>query len=208
MKLRGLYAITSDALVRDSARLLEGVAAALAGGAVLIQYRDKTNTPDVRRRNAQAVAALCRASDAGFVLNDGPLAWVAEDGLGGIHLGADDGPVAQARALLGPEAIIGATCGDSLLRAEAAAAAGASYLAFGAFFPSRTKPLARRVELPLLLAARQQFALPLCAIGGITPDNAAPLMAAGADLVAAVAGVFDAADIEAAARRYSALFAR
>lgn len=206
-RLRGLYAITDDTLVRDAGRLQAGVAAALAGGARLIQYRDKHSPLPERRANARRLDALCRAAGATLVLNDGPLDWVIEDGLGGIHLGRTDGSLAEARARLPAGALLGATCGDSVERAAEAAAAGADYLAFGAFFPSTTKPEARPARVETLRAARQRFALPLCVIGGLTPDNAAPLVAAGADLVAAVSGVFAAADITAAARRYAALFA-
>jgi thiamine-phosphate pyrophosphorylase len=204
--LRGLYAITDHALVRDVGRLRAGVAAALAGGARVVQYRDKHSPPSERRAQARMLDVLCRAAGATLVLNDGPLQWVIEDGLGGLHLGQGDGSLAEARARLPPGSLLGATCGDSLERAAEAAAAGADYLAFGAFFPSVTKPEARPARVETLRAARQRFALPLCVIGGLTPDNAAPLVAAGADLVAAVSGVFAAADITAAARRYAGLF--
>ncbi|MGH8444111.1 MAG: thiamine phosphate synthase, partial [Solimonas sp.] len=119
-----------------------------------------------------------------------------------VHLGASDGSVAEARARLGPAAIVGATCGNSLERARAAAAAGADYVAFGRFFASKTKPDAPPAELATLTAARRELPLAICAIGGITPGNAAAVLAAGADLLAAVDGVFGAADVAAAARAY------
>ncbi|HJU26811.1 MAG TPA: thiamine phosphate synthase, partial [Rhodanobacteraceae bacterium] len=126
-------------------------------------------------------------------------------GAAGVHLGEDDAPIAHARATLGPGAIIGVSCHDSLQRAREAAAEGADYLAFGAFFPSATKPQARHATPDLLRAARE-FGKPLVAIGGITPDNGGSLIAAGADFLAAVSGIFGAQDVRAAARRYAGLF--
>lgn len=207
--LRGLYAITPSALCADRVRLLEAVEAALRGGAVLVQYRDKLGDPGTRRANVGALAALCRQHGAGLVVNDdAALAHAA--GAAGAHLGAGDGSIAAARALLGPDAVVGATCGASLARAQAAIAAGASYVAFGRFFESRTKPDAPPATLELLAEARAALAVPICAIGGIRPDNGAAVVARGADLIAAIDGVFGVADpsqIERAARAYAALFA-
>lgn len=202
---RGLYAITSAAICRDQATLLAAVTKALRGGAVLLQYRDKLNDLATRRRYAQALQSLCREARVPLILNDGPADEVAAAGLDGLHLGVSDGELTAARRLL-PSALIGATCGQSLERALAAQAAGASYAAFGAFHPSATKPLAAIAPLSLLGEARNTLQIPLCAIGGITPQNAAPLIAAGAHYIAAVEGVFAAADIEAAARDYARLF--
>ena len=124
----------------------------------------------------------------------------------GVHLGRGDRAIAEARAMLGERALIGVSCYDSLARARTAAAAGADYLAFGSFFASPTKPDAPRATLGMLGEARVEFDLPLCAIGGLTPANAAPVIAAGADLVAAISGVFDADDVAAAAAAYTQLF--
>ena len=201
----GLYAITSAAIYRDEATLLTAVTKALRGGAVLLQYRDKLNDLATRRRYAQALQSLCREARVPLILNDGPADEVAAAGLDGLHLGVGDGELTTARRLL-PSALIGATCGQSLERALAAQAAGASYAAFGAFHPSATKPLAALAPLTLLVQAAATLQIPLCAIGGITPQNAAPLIAAGANYIAAVEGVFAAADIEAAARDYACLF--
>lgn len=202
---RGLYAVTSQTICANPVLLEQAVTAALRGGAVMIQYRDKHSDPATHRSNALRLQALCREAGVLLVVNDGPLALVGQQGLNGIHLGAGDAAIGAARAAL-PKAVIGATCGQSLLRAEQAARDGASYLAFGAFYPSATKPEALSASIDLLQQARQQFALPLCAIGGITPDNAAPLIAAGAAYIAAVEGVFGQGDIEAAARCYTRLF--
>lgn len=202
---RGLYAITSATICRDANTLLRAVGQAIDGGAVLVQYRDKLNDAALRHRHALQLQALCRDRGVPLLINDGPAAEVAAAGFDGMHLGEQDGAVAEARRLC-PAAVIGATCGQSLPRALAAQTAGASYVAFGAFYPSATKPLAARAAPELLMQARQQLQIPVCAIGGITPDNAAPLIAAGAHYIAAVEGVFAASDITAAARRYARLF--
>lgn len=199
--LRGLYLITPDE--RDTARLLARVAPLLAHAA-LLQYRNKAADRALRREQAAALLAPCRAAGVPLVVNDD---WrlAAELCADGAHLGEDDGALREARAALGREAILGASCYDALARAEAAVAAGASYIAFGAFFPSPTKPHARRAH-PDLLRAAGRFGLPRVAIGGITPENAGSLVAAGADLLAVISGVFDAADPVAAARAYRACF--
>lgn len=193
---RGLYLVTPDE--PDTRRLLARMAQVISEGPVLVQYRNKSAAPALRREQARELLSLCREAGVPLVINDHwPLA--AEIGADGAHLGEEDGALVEARAALGPDAILGASCYNELERAHRAAAAGASYLAFGAFFPSGTKPLARRAE-PALLADSAALGLPRVAIGGITRDNAHTLVAAGADLVAVIGGVFDAADPAAAAR--------
>ena len=196
----GLYAITDG----PRADLFAAVEAALRGGAAVLQYRDKT--PDAARRLAEArrLRELCTAARATFIVND-DVGLAQEVGADGVHLGEDDAAIAAARAQLGAHAIIGASCYDSLERARRLAAAGADYLAFGAFHASPTKPAARRAD-PALLAAAKPLGLPLVAIGGITRDNARALIDAGADFVAVISGVFARADVEAAARDYAILF--
>ncbi|MDE2150494.1 MAG: thiamine phosphate synthase [Gammaproteobacteria bacterium] len=203
--LCGLYAITSAAVCVDGMRLLDSVEAAVLGGARLVQYRDKHSPPALMLRQARLLVGLCHRLGARLIVNDEPQL-AAAAGADGVHLGGADAPVASARALLGPRAIIGASCGRSLDYARDAAAAGADYLAFGRFFASRTKPQAPQAAVEVLRDARVEFDRPLCAIGGITPANAAPLLAAGADLIAAVDGVFGAADVRAAAAAYAKLF--
>lgn len=203
--LRGLYAITPDALVREPDRLLAAVSAAIRGGARLIQYRDKHNAPGARLALARALVRACHAADARLIVNDdAELAFAA--GADGVHLGSSDGSLAAAREHLGPRALIGATCGNSLPRARTALSAGADYVAFGRFFSSTTKPDAPPADLQTLTLAKRELGAVICAIGGITPANAAALITAGADLIAAVDGVFGAADIEAAARAYGVLW--
>ena len=198
---RGLYLVTPDEA--DSARLLARVEPLLAH-ATWLQYRNKTATADLRARQAAILQAACASAGVPLLVNDEPRL-AAAVGAAGVHLGEDDGGIAAARAILGDGAIIGASCYDDRSRARAAAAAGADYLAFGAFFPSATKPGARRAT-PGLLREAAGLGVPLVAIGGITPDNARIPIAAGADLLAVVGAVFDAPDPVAAARALSALF--
>ncbi|MGH8506235.1 MAG: thiamine phosphate synthase [Stenotrophobium sp.] len=205
--LRGLYAITSETLCRSAADLLAGVAQALSGGAALIQYRDKWHDAATRTRHAHALLGLCHEYGALLIIND-DVELAADCGADGVHLGAGDTPLSEARARLGPDAIIGVSCANSLERALAAQDDGADYIAFGRYFPSRTKPDAPAAAADLLPAAHARLHLPVCVIGGITPANAAALISQGADLVAAVEGVFGTADIEQAARAYAQLFCR
>lgn len=197
----GLYLVTPDE--PDTSRLLAR-AGAVIEGAALLQYRNKSAGPRLRAEQAAALLPLCRAAGVPLVINDD---WRLAHAIGadGAHLGEDDGIVRDARALLGASAILGVSCYDDIARAQAARDAGASYLAFGAFFPSSTKPLAR-VAQPGLLEQAAALGLPRVAIGGITPDNGRQLVEAGADMLAVISGVFDAPDPAAAATAYLACF--
>ncbi|MBV4538129.1 MULTISPECIES: thiamine phosphate synthase [Pseudomonas] len=206
MKLRGLYAITDSQLL--AGRFLSHVEAALEGGVRLLQYRDKSSDQAQRLREAEALKALCERYAAELIIND-DAELAARLGVG-LHLGQTDGPLTPARALLGRNAIIGSTCHAQLDLAAQAAAEGASYVAFGRFFNSVTKPGAPAASLELLEQARAQVKLPIAVIGGITLDNAAPLVAHGADLLAVIHGLFgadDAREVTRRARAFNALFA-
>ncbi|HEX7341921.1 MAG TPA: thiamine phosphate synthase [Rhodanobacteraceae bacterium] len=196
----GLYAITNG----PRQDLAAAVASALAGGARMVQYRDKTSDASRRLHGARALAALCASHDVPLIIND-DIALAKAVGAAGVHLGEDDAELAAARDTLGPTAIIGVSCYDSINRARQLAAAGADYLAFGAFFASPTKPNARHAS-PGLLRQAEQFNLPLVAIGGINADNGGTLIAAGADYLAVISALFDAPDIQAAAQRLTHLF--
>jgi thiamine-phosphate pyrophosphorylase len=198
---RGLYAITPGLIATEA--LLGAVEAAIRGGAVWIQYR--TAAFEDRKRQAQALCQLCHRCRVPLIVNDDPrLAW--DIGADGVHLGQDDPHYEEARALLGPQAILGVSCYNSLDRAVSAQRIGANYVAFGRFFPSKTKPEAKQAPLALLHEARRQLSIPIVAIGGITPENGGALIEAGADLLAVIEGVFGQPDLEAAARRYTELF--
>jgi thiamine-phosphate pyrophosphorylase len=198
--LRGLYAITDG----PRADLLDACEDAIEGGARILQYRDKTTDGIRRQLEARALQELCSERGVPLIIND-DIELAAAVGAAGVHLGEDDEAIATARERLGAHAIIGASCYNLPERARTLAAAGASYLAFGTFYPSPTKPRARRAT-PQLLRDAKSLGLPLVAIGGITPDNAGALLDAGADCIAAISAVFSAADIRQAAREFAALF--
>ncbi|PWU30428.1 MULTISPECIES: thiamine phosphate synthase [unclassified Pseudomonas] len=207
MKLRGLYAITDSKLLADG-RLLPYVEAALRGGARLLQYRDKSSDESRRLREAEALRELCERHGATLIVND-DAELAARLGVS-VHLGQTDGSLAAARALLGRQAIIGATCHGSLQLADQAVAEGADYVAFGRFFQSLTKPGASEASPELLEQARARFAnVPLVAIGGVTLENAPDLIGRGADLLAVINALFAAdtpAEVERRARAFAALF--
>ncbi|MBV4505438.1 thiamine phosphate synthase [Pseudomonas sp. BW13M1] len=205
MTLRGLYAITDSQLL--AGRFLSHVEAALEGGVCLLQYRDKSDDAGRRLREAEALAKLCERYGTQLIIND-DAELAARLGVG-VHLGQTDGPLTPARALLGRQAIIGSTCHASLDLAQQAASEGASYVAFGRFFNSVTKPGAPAASVELLEQARAQVKLPIAVIGGITLDNAAPLVAHGADLLAVIHGLFgadSAQEVTRRARAFNALF--
>lgn len=204
MHSRGLYAIT-DAGLLPGESLFPGVTACLRGGARMIQYRNKTPSPAIRREEASELLKICRGFSVPLIIND-DVALAMEIGADGVHLGRDDGEVHTARAVLGQDRIIGVSCYNEWSRARIAAEAGADYLAFGRFFASRTKPGDIFAGEALLRKAKQELDVPIVAIGGITAANAAPLITAGADGVAVIHGVFGQTDIEAAARDIARLF--
>ena len=203
-RLRGLYAITDRGLAQRHG-LESQVAAALEGGASIIQYRDKGSDRKRRLGEASALLELCRVAGALLIINDDvELARAVE--ADGVHLGREDGDPTAARARLGPDAIIGVSCYDQFGRARAAQGAGADYVAFGRFFPSATKPDAVQAGPDLLKQARRLLDVPAVAIGGITPENGRALIDAGADMLAVVHGVFGEPDIRSACRRFTQLF--
>ncbi len=198
---RGLYAITRGS---DPTR---AVAAAIDGGARVIQYRDKTRDASRRLAEATALARLCEQRNVPLLIND-DIDLAHAVGATGVHLGRDDHTPGQARQRLGESAIIGASCYNRIDLAEQAVAAGVDYIAFGRFFPSRSKPDAVPATLDLLREARRRFRVPIVAIGGITPENGAELITAGADCLAVIDAVFGQPDIRAAAQRFQTLFTR
>jgi len=204
--LRGLYAITPDQPAHQRP-LADLVAETLAGGARIIQYRNKGADRNRRHAEATAVLKLCRQAGALLIVND-DLELAVSIAADGIHLGRGDADPRQVRARLGADAIVGISCYNLFARAREAQDIGANYAAFGRFFPSGTKPDAVPASPELLRRARRELRLPLVAIGGITPENGGPLIGAGADMLAVVNGVFAAADVRAAAQAFTELFAK
>jgi thiamine-phosphate pyrophosphorylase len=190
LRIRGLYAVTPDGLATDD--LAARVAAALDGGAAVVQYRNKGADAPLACRQAGALAAIVAAKGGLFIVNnDAALAEAV--GADGVHIGEDDGSIAAARTIVGDDRLVGVSCYDDFARAQAAVAAGADYVAFGSFFASGVKPDARRADIGLLQRARE-LGVPVVAIGGITEDNARSLVAAGADALAVISAVFGPAD--------------
>ena len=202
-RLAGLYAITPED--PDEARLLGMAKSALIGGARLLQYRDKTPDADRRLRLAGALASLCRQHGASLIVND-DLELALRVSAAGVHLGGNDGDLAAARRALPAGVILGASCYADFEHARDAVAAGADYVAFGAVYPSPTKPLAVRAAPALFARCRQELGVPSCAIGGITLANAPAVIAAGADMLAVITDLFAAPDISARAQAYQQLF--
>lgn len=195
----GLYAITDPRLLTGD-RLLTGVEAALRGGAVMVQYRDKSAASSTRLARGRSLLALCRQWNRPLIIND-DVELARRIGAQGVHLGLEDAAPTEARKRLGPHAIIGATCHQSLDLARQARDAGASYLAFGRFFVSGTKPQAPPAPLSVLGQAKG-LGMPRVAIGGINLDNARQAIEAGAELLAVVQGLFGAQDVEQRAARF------
>ncbi|OGS92588.1 MAG: thiamine-phosphate diphosphorylase [Gallionellales bacterium GWA2_59_43] len=201
-RIKGLYAITPDE--PDTAALLYKVRLALTGGASVLQYRNKLADVTLRAEQAGALRRLTREFGVPLIVND-DAALARHVDADGVHLGGEDGSVAEARALLGDGGIIGVSCYNRLSLAQEAVRQGADYVAFGAFFFSGVKPGAVEASLELLKQARQELSVPIVAIGGITAQNGAQLLEAGADALAVISAVFAAADIQDAARQFADL---
>lgn len=202
--LKGVYGITDETLLSDG-QLLPRVEAALQGGIRLLQYRNKHAGDEQRLRQARELVALCHDYRVPVLIND-DIGLCLRSGADGVHLGQKDSSVARARERLGPRAIIGNTCHNSLSAALQAQEAGASYVAMGRFFASQTKPQAPGASIEDLRQARSRLRIPLVAIGGITPDNGGELLHAGADMLAVIHYLFSAADPGRRARTLQALF--
>ena len=201
--MRGLYLVTPN--WDDTERMLAATDAALAAGAALVQYRHKDAGEALRAEQAAALLTLCRRHGTPLVINDHIELCAALDA-DGVHLGHTDQGIADARALLGRDKIVGASCYGELALARAAQENGASYVAFGGFYPSPVKQYTFVTPPDRVSEAKMEVALPVVVIGGMTPSNAAPLVARGADMVAAITGVYGQEDPGAAARAFGALF--
>jgi len=203
--IQGLYAIT-DPLLLSAENLISAVEQAILGGARVIQYRNKLASDTQQYEQALQLSALCKQYQVCFIINDdAQLAkQVAADG---VHVGKDDGKIAEARKHLGEKAIIGVSCYNQLENAHQAIAQGADYVAFGRFFPSKTKPDAVQADLQLLEDAARQLTVPIVAIGGVTRNNASQLIYHGTDAIAVINDLFqDNQTIYNTAKTYQMLF--
>lgn len=202
--LRGLYIVTPD--WDDTEKLVSATTQAIAGGAALVQYRHKTADAALRAEQAGALLQICRRSNTPFIINDDVDLCLALDA-DGIHVGGADTPVAQARAQVGPDRIVGASCYATLQLARDAHTAGASYVAFGGFYPSRVKQYGFRTTPAIVAESKKDIPLPVVVIGGMTPENCLPLIRQGADMVAAISSIYMTEETaQAAARRFAGLF--
>jgi thiamine-phosphate pyrophosphorylase len=203
-RIAGLYAITPDNF--DSVLLLKHTEFALDGGASAIQYRNKTANETLKRDRAQVLLQACRRRGAWLIINDDVMLAKQIDA-DGVHLGKNDVSIETARDVLGPGKIIGVSCYGYLRCALDAQRRGANYVAFGSVYASPTKPLAKRAPLSLLSEAKQRLKIPIVAIGGITVDNVADVINAGADAIAVSSGLFASEDVKGTATRFNQAFA-
>lgn len=201
--MKGLYLVTPD--WDDTQKMLDVTEAGLRGGAALVQYRHKTASPELRREQATRLQALCRTYGRPFIINDFVELCMELDA-DGIHVGGTDASVAQVRAAVGPAKIVGASCYGSMQLARDAHQAGASYVAFGGFYPSRVKKYEVSTPAEIVAQAKKEIPLPNVVIGGMTQQNSAPLVAQGADMVAVISSVYMVDDPENAARGFVNLF--
>ncbi len=201
--MKGLYLVTPDR--DDTDALIKATETALLVGVGLLQYRHKTANGELRLEQASALLKLCRQHNVPFIINDHIDLCVALDA-DGIHVGGTDASVAVVRTLIGKEKILGASCYGDFALAEQAQIAGASYVAFGGFYPSRVKKYEVSTPASIVSKAKSQLTLPVCVIGGMTAENAKPLVKEGADMVAAISSVYSADDIATAVREFAALF--
>ncbi len=203
MNMKGLYIVTPD--WDDTDKMVAATEAALKGGVALVQYRHKTATPELRKEQASRLLALCRQYDRPFIINDF-IELCLELDADGIHVGGTDAPVAEVRKLIGPEKILGASCYGSMEMAQQAQEAGASYVAFGGFYPSRVKKYEVTTPVDIITRAKAQLTVPVVVIGGMTQENSVPLIKEGTDMVAAISSVYMTDDPQASAQAFAELF--
>ena len=204
-ELKGLYAITRESK-GNTARLINDVEAALRGGVRILQYRDKSDNPTLRKQEARELLDLCNDYSALLIVND-DLELAAHIAAHGIHLGKHDAHINVVRSRLGKRAVIGVSCYNQLACARKAEQEGANYIAFGSFFPSPTKPKAALAQTSLLQTWKNQMT-PICAIGGITLNRAPALIEAGADMLAIISDLWDSNDIQKHTRAYCQLWSK
>jgi thiamine-phosphate pyrophosphorylase len=204
MSLSGLYVITDENLIPEH-QLLQQIKTVVSHGAKIVQYRAKSTPNSAQLRQAKQLSEYCHDAGALFLINDNLDLAIASNA-DGVHLGQNDTAITVARQTLGPQAIIGITCHQSIELALLAEHNSANYVAFGRFYPSRTKPSATKAEISVLIEARKKLTVPIVAIGGITPDNGKPLISAGADMLAAIQSVFGSPTPDKVCETFQTLF--
>ena len=201
--IKGLYAITPD--MADLNTLIHKTQLVIEGGAFMVQYRSKIQDRAVKIQQCAAILRLCREYGVPCIVNDDvEMCRILE--ADGVHLGENDDNIAEVRRILGEDAIIGSSCYDQLDRAKQAQKEGATYVAFGAVFPTPTKPNAPRATLALLREAKREIHIPIVAIGGITVNNAHDVIEAGVDAIAVITSLFEAKTIKETAETFLKMF--
>lgn len=203
--LSGLYLVTPD--WDDTEKMLTVTEHALKGGASVVQYRHKTASPEQRHVQAQALLALCRRYQKPLIINDHVDLCLAIDA-DGIHVGGTDATVAEVRAAVGAGRIVGASCYGDFSLAQRAYHQGASYVAFGGFYPSRVKKYAVSTPASIVTDAKRDIPVPNVVIGGMTVENSRVLVEQGANMVAAISSIYNAENPQAEAQAFVALFAQ
>lgn len=198
-ELKGLYIVTPD--WDDTDKLCWATEEAIKGGAAIVQYRHKTASPELRSEQAAALLKICRTHGRPFIINDHLDLCLALDA-DGLHVGGTDAPVACIREALGSEKIVGASCYGDLDLARRSHVEGASYVAYGGFYPSRIKKYPVTTPVLIVAQSKAEIPLPVCVIGGMTVENSAPLVESGADMVAVISSVYFAEDPSDAATRF------
>lgn len=201
-RIHGLYAITPD--MGDTELLIKKVEAALQGGIHILQYRNKQADHKLQAQQASAILPLCRQYNVPLIINDSVGLCLSLDA-DGVHLGADDGNLAEVKERIGSK-ILGASCYNRFDLALAAQNQGADYVAFGACFASNTKPNAPVASLDLFNRARDELNIPSVAIGGIHLQNAPQVINAGANAIAVIQAIFNADDVKSVSQQFSQLF--
>jgi len=201
--IKGLYAITPD--MADLNTLIQKTQSAIEGGAFMVQYRSKIQDHDVKMQQCAAILRLCREYEIPCIVND-DVDMCRSLEADGVHLGEKDDNIAEVRRILGEDAIIGSSCYDQLERAKQAQKEGASYVAFGAMYPTSTKPNAPRATIGLLREANSQIQIPIVAIGGITVNNAHDVIETGVDAIAVINSLYESHSIKETAETLSQMF--
>lgn len=201
--IRGLYAITPDSV--DLKTLIHKTQLAIQGGAFMVQYRSKIQDHAVKMQQCDAILRLCRDHNVPCIVNDDvEMCRILK--ADGVHLGEKDDNIAEVRHILGDDAIIGSSCYNQLDRAKIAQKEGATYVAFGAMFPTSTKPHAPRPTLALLKEAKREIQIPVVAIGGITVNNAQDVIEAGVDAIAVITSLYESKTIKETAEAFTKMF--
>ncbi len=201
--LAGVYAITDNILTPHNT-ILEKVSEALLGGVKLIQLRDKKSNDIDLIEICDDIRSLCKAHDAIFIIND-RVELTKKVKADGVHVGFHNLSVPETRAILGKDFIIGASCYGDIERAKKVEKEGADYAAFGAFFPSPTKPNAKVISMDIIKQAKDQLKIPVCVIGGINKDNIKKVIPYKPDMYAMVSSIFEGNSVYNNARMINSL---